>query len=216
MRGIRCPDSLRSRKSVFERAEANGLRAIGYKIILELIVRLGGGASRGDSDHVRDGADEGRSKLTLGVRGAYVQQLAMLGWFDFRVPCSGGCWCVPRCWWCSARVIQNGWLDYDDKYHVIDNAHFRVMSWESFAFFWRERTEISHPARVHGLGRAGENHAVVDACSRDGDAEPCAVQGVKPLLHACSAVCVMGILRMLGAKNWAAVCGAMLLRCILC
>lgn len=151
----------------------------------------------------------GTSKLTMGVRMSYCRQLAQLAVFRFGwslLALLALCTLV----FLTFRGVQvNQWLDYDDRYHVLENPHIRAMSEEGLAAIWRSQYgNLFIPVAYTFWGVLAW---VSERASPElGAFSPVLFQCVKPVLHAINAIFVFLILRTLGARVWGALLGAAL------
>jgi tetratricopeptide (TPR) repeat protein len=108
-----------------------------------------------------------------------------------------------------ARVVQNGWLEYDDKYHVIDNPHFRVLGWSSVAEHWREPYgNLYIPVAYTVFALLGMLTRAVSG-AETAQLSPLAFHVAQVVLHAVSGVLTLRLLRRLGFPLLASVIGAL-------
>lgn len=185
-----------------------GSKLPGYKVALELIVR-----SRAEriaevpivfTERVR-----GESKLTMGVRLDYLRQIARLAWFRFRwsMLAIAALWVLVLLTFGGVRAHE--WLDYDDRFHVLENPHFRSLGIESLAGIWREQYgNLYIPVAYTFWGGLAWLVRGWTGAVDTGVLSPAAFQCVKLALHALNATLVFLILRTLGARVWGTLLGA--------
>lgn len=197
------------RKGLLEGTGLEAGRAIpGYKVGLDVLVR-----SRAERvAEVPIAFTErrrGESKLTMGVRLEYVRQLAQLAVFRFGWSLLAMLAICVLVFLTFRGVQVNQWLDYDDRYHVLENPHIRPMSAEGLAAIWRSQygnLYIPMAYTFWGVLAWISEKATLDL----GAFSPVLFQCIKPALHALNAILVFLILRTLGARVWGALLGAAL------
>lgn len=105
-------------------------------------------------------------------------------------------------------ILANGWVNWDDPLHVLENPSLTPVSWHGLGELW------SRPYRGLYVPVSYTVFAVEAAAGRavSATATPAAVvfHGVSLLLHAACAGLVSRLLGRLGASPWAAAAGAAL------
>ncbi len=107
-------------------------------------------------------------------------------------------------------VAGNGILQWDDRYHTIENPWFDPINQESFARFWREQYgNLFVPVAYNVL--AAEIWLTQQATgeARIQHLHPALLQCFKVLLHAASSVMVFVLIRRLVTSDWAAFAAAL-------
>jgi protein O-mannosyl-transferase len=103
-------------------------------------------------------------------------------------------------------VLANGWVNWDDPLHVLDNPRLTRLDWQGVVDLWRA------PYRGLYVPVSYSMFAIEAALGRavSGTTTPAAIgfHALSVLLHGGCAALVVRLLRRLGASSWAAVGGA--------
>jgi tetratricopeptide (TPR) repeat protein len=220
------------RRELLERAP--DMRPRGYKIGLELIVRSGALGVVEVPIAFRE-RRKGRSKLSLRVRGEYLVQLVGLGAFAlggraggaevFMLPRRGGGeargpgspWRTVGVVACLVmlvavvfgRVAGHGWLDYDDRFHVVDNPRMRAGAAEGTGAFWKgQYGNLYIPVAYDTLWAETQVARAVDGEAPGLWVRPRVFHVTSVGLHAAMVILIFAVLRRLGAYVTAAGLGA--------